>query len=238
MELLLEPYNIIKFLHIIMAGLWLGMDMGVYTAGMRVRDPSLSIETRSAMGKISGFLDMGPRSAVVILLTLGITMTSIGGYGFVGEYATDLALSAAIVGLVWLAGIWHQYWVDHPNLGEERPEAHVTFQKYFRNIDLCMRAIITGALAVTAIWSLLGDGPILATWLSVKMIIFALIISCGVGIRVYIPQTRHAIAEIFKNGSSPEREAALGLNKFRLLLFVKCIWALVALVIWISVTKF
>jgi hypothetical protein len=37
MDLLFDPYTILKFLHIVMAGLWPGMDMGVYTASGRLR---------------------------------------------------------------------------------------------------------------------------------------------------------------------------------------------------------
>lgn len=238
MDLMFEPYTILKFLHIIMAGLWLGMDMGVYNAGQRVGNPNLSIETRAAMGKLGGFLDMGPRSAVVILLMLGITMTVLGGWGFADGYGSDLALAAAVVGVVWLACLWHQFWVDHPNLGETRPEAHVKFQQTFRKIDIWMRVIVTAILAGTAVWSLLGDGPILATWLAVKLIIFALIVSCGIGIRIYLPDARKAIGDVFQNGSTPEREAELTRRRGKMLIFVRTIWTLVAVVIWISVAKF
>ncbi|MDE0801569.1 MAG: hypothetical protein OSB02_12650 [Rhodospirillaceae bacterium] len=238
MDIMFDPYIILKFFHIIMAGLWLGMDMGVYNCGMKVRDPSLSIETRAAMAKVSGFLDMGPRSAVIILLMLGITMTSLGGWGFQGGYGPDLAIAAALIGIVWLSGLWHQYWVDHPNLGEARPEAHVKFQTVFRKWDIRMRVVVTGILLFTAIWSLTGDGPIVATWLAVKLVLFSVIVSCGIGIRIYIPQARAAIADIFANGSTPEREAAAKVNRGKALFFVKSIWTLVAIVIWVSVAKF
>lgn len=238
MDLMFDPYTILKFLHIIMAGLWLGMDMGVYNAGQRVGNPKLSIETRAAMGKLGGFLDMGPRSAVIVLLMLGITMTVLGGWGFADGYGSDLALTAAVVGVVWLGGLWHQFWVDHPNLGETRPEAHIKFQQNFRRIDIWMRVIVTAILAGTAVWSLLGDGPIVATWLAVKLIIFAVIVSCGIGIRIYLPDARKAIADVFANGSTPEREAELTRRRGKMLIFVKAIWTLVAVVIWISVAKF
>lgn len=238
MDLMFDPYIILKFLHIIMAGLWLGMDMGVYNCGMKLRDASLSIETRATMGKVSGFLDMGPRSAVIVLLMLGITMTSLGGWGFQGGYGTDLAIAAAVVGIVWLGGLWHQYWVDHPNLGETRPEAHLKFQALFRKYDIRMRVVVTSILLVTAVWSLAGDGPIVATWLAVKLVLFAVIVSCGIGIRMYIPHARASIADIFKNGSTPEREATLAQNRGKMLFFVKTIWTLVAVIIWISVAKF
>lgn len=233
-----DPYSILKFLHIIMAGLWLGMDMGVYNAGQRVGNPDLSIETRAAMGKLGGFLDMGPRSAVIVLLMLGITMTVLGGWGFADGYGSDLALAAAVVGVVWLAGLWHQFWVDHPNLGETRPAGHIKFQQNFRRADIWMRVIVTTILAGTAVWSLLGDGPILATWLAVKLIIFAVIVSCGIGIRIYLPDARKAIGDVFANGSTPEREAELTRRRGKMLIFVKTIWTLVAIVIWISVAKF
>lgn len=238
MDLLLDPYTILKFLHIIMAGLWLGMDMGVYNAGARLSNPTLSIETRAAMGKLGGFLDMGPRSAVVILLMLGITMTALGGWGFTGGYGPDLALAAAVVGVVWLAGLWHQFWVDHPNLGETRPDKHIAFQQHFRRIDITMRVLVTAILAGTAIWSLVGDGPIVATWLAIKLVLFAIIVSCGIGIRINLPDTRKAIADIFANGSTPEREEELTRRRSKMLIFVKSIWTLVAIVIWISVAKF
>ena len=235
---LFDPYAILKFLHIIMAGLWLGMDMGVYNAAKKLRDPNLSIETRANMGKLAGFLDMGPRSAVIVLLMLGITMTFLGGWGSAGNYNTELASTTAIVGVVWLTGLWHQYWVDHPNLGEKRPSFHVRIQSTFRRADIVMRILISTMLGLIATWSLLFEnGPIKANWLSIKLILFAIIVCCGIGIRIYIPQARAAIADIFDKGSSSEREKALDLNRKKSLFFVKSIWILVALIIWISVAK-
>lgn len=238
MSMMLDPYVVLKFLHVVMAGLWLGMDMGVYNAGQRLTNPNLSIETRAAMGKLGGLLDMGPRSAVVVLLMLGITMTSLRGWGFTGGYGGQLAATAAVVGVVWLGLLWHQFWVDHPNLGETRPEAHVKFQQRFRKVDIAMRVVVTAILAATAIWSLVGDGPIFATWLAVKLCLFALIVSCGIGIRVYLPAARAAIGAVLTQGSTPEREAEIQKRRGKMLFFVKTIWALVAIVIWISVAKF
>ena len=209
LESLFSPYTVLKWLHIITAGLWLGMDMGVFTASRRLRRADLSIETRAAMGKLAGILDMGPRCAVVIMLMLGITMTLLGGWGAAGAYSMELALTAALVGAVWLAGLWHQFWVDHPDLGEIRPEAHLRIGARFRSVDIAMRVAITTALAGVALWSLVGDGPIAATWLGIKLLLFSLIVVCGIGIRVCIPPTRAALAEIFASGSTPEREAAL-----------------------------
>lgn len=238
MSIMFDPYIILKFLHIIMAGLWLGMDMGVFTASTKMRSAKFSIETRAAMGKLAGILDMGPRSAVVVMLMLGITMTFMGGWGAAGDYNTEIATTAALIGVVWLSGLWHQFWVDHPNLGETRPESHIAFGKRFRNIDLGMRVVITSILAVVAIWSLLGDGPIAATWLAVKLVMFSVIVACGIGIRICIPPTRAAIADIFANGSTPEREQTLEDSRGMALFFVKSIWILVALIIWVSVSKF
>ncbi len=107
----------------------------------------------------------------------------------------------------------------------------------FRNVDIAFRVVITGALASVAIWSLVGDGPIAATWLAAKLILFALIVMCGIGIRVSLPPIRDAISEIFLKGSTPEREAALAATRGSMGLYVKGIWLLIAVIIWVSVAK-
>ena len=172
------------------------------------------------------------------MLMLGITMTFLGGWGTAGDFSTEIAVTAALIGVVWLAGLWHQFWVDHPNLGETRPENHIKFGKRFRTIDIGMRVVVTSILAVIAVWSLIGDGPIQATWLGVKLVLFSMIVASGIGIRICIPPTRAAIAEIFAHGSTPEREQKLKDSRGMALFFVKSIWALVAIIIWVSVAKF
>ena len=234
---MIDSYILLKTLHILMVAVWLGTDMATFTAFTRMKDASLSLECRQEMGYLTGFLDMGPRSALILLLMLGITMTHMGGWGFDGPAGFSLATGAAVFGVLWLVGIWHQFWVDHPKVGETRGAAHFNFQSYFRPSDIWLRTLISGALGLTAIYSLMGDGPIVAWWLSVKLILFAGIVLCGVLLRVNQPYTRRWIKEIFEQGSTPEREAALARPALRAQALVLLIWVLIAIIVWITVWK-
>jgi len=190
------------------------------------------------MGHLSGLLDMGPRSALVLLLMLGITMSYMGGWGFTFKGGNILATSAFVVGILWLIGIWHQFWVDHPLPGETRSAGHINVQNAFRKMDLALRVAISGALGIAAIVSLAGDGVIEAPWLSVKLIMFSIIVMCGVGIRIVIPKTRAVVTEIFTHGSTPEREALLAARAAKARVFVLTIWFLICVNVWITVAKF
>ncbi|MCS6804619.1 MAG: hypothetical protein RMM98_10820 [Acidobacteriota bacterium] len=234
MELL---YDILKAIHILMAVLWLGTDIGTFASFRRMRDATLSVSTRLSMSHLSDLLDMGPRSALVILLMLGLYMTHLGEFGLSGPTGSLLAQVSALIGLLWLAGVWHQYWVTHPPAGQTRSPAHVRFQRAFRTFDIYWRVGVSLALALLAVASLAGAGPFRSAWLAWKLILFAGIVACGVGIRIVIPRIVACMSDIAANGSSPEREARLTQVARPAQMFVWSIWLLLILISWLAVAK-
>ena len=64
-------------------------------------------------------------------------------------------------------------------------------------------------LAIAGIGSLLGEGFIKADWLSLKVLIFALMVSCGIYIRLQLKPFVVAFGALMTKGSSPEVEATL-----------------------------
>jgi hypothetical protein len=223
--------------HILLVALWLGTDFGTFVSFGRMRNPRLSIETRREMLRLSDFLDMGPRTALVAMLTLGVTLTYLGGWGFTGPGGAYLSVGAAVLAVLWLAGVWHQYWVTHPGEGEVRSPGHVRFQQGFRRVDLVLRLVVTSLLLLAAVLSLAGVGPIDANWLSVKLILFAVIVALGVGLRLLLPAIGSRVTDIFANGSTPEREAALTPVARRAEVMVLGIWACIAVITWLAVAK-
>lgn len=233
-----EPYAWLKTIHILLIAIWLGTDIGTFVAFQRLRDASMSLETRRAMFRVSDFLDMGPRTALIGMLTLGISLTYLGGWGFLGKYGPGLARSAAVVGVVWILGIWHQFWATHPPEGQVRLESHIRFQRVFRRADLLLRLLVAGLLTGAAIWSLVGgSGPIVAEWLAVKVLIFAAIIGLGVGIRLILPRVAQIVDQIGVQGSTSELEAALDRPSRQLACLVFTIWACIVAITWITVAK-
>ena len=208
----MRAYDILKALHIFLVIIWLGTDVGTFASFSRLLDPSLSVPTRLSMSRLSDILDQGPRSALVLLLMLGLTMTHMGGWGLRGSGGTVLSIAAAIIGVVWFVGVWHQFWVHHPPGGTERSSVHIRASAQFRVFDLWWRVAVATVLLVGAVWSLAvsGDGgPLQYSWLAWKLILFAFIVFDGVLIRLALPKIGAAVGAIAQGGSTPEREAAL-----------------------------
>ncbi len=232
-------YLWLKALHILMVVVWLGTDIGTFASFHRVLDVRLSVPTRLSMSRLSNLLDQGPRSALVILLMLGLTMTHQGGWGLTGESGSAIAFAASIIGVVWFAGVWHQYWVNHPPSGVTRSSSHLKATAVFRVVDLWWRIGVAGALFVVATMSLAanGGGAIAANWLSWKLILFAGIVADGVLIRVLLPKLGDSIAAIATKGSSVEREAELARHGRTAKIYVLMIWMALVVMSGLAVMK-
>ena len=231
-----EPYALLKTLHILLIATWLGMDFGTFISYKKMRDPSLSIDTRKQMYRVFALIDMGPRSSLVLMLTLGVALSHMGSWAFAGAGGRAFAIVTAIVGILWVAGLWHQYWVHEALPDNPRPELHVRAQKVFRPVDIWLRVGLAGGLAVAAVVSLAGaEGPIYADWLAWKLILFAGIVMSGVGIRMFLPAVASAVKDIFTKGSTPEREAALTEGSRRTVRFVYAIWVLIIAITWVAI---
>ncbi|GIW09766.1 MAG: hypothetical protein K6U89_05355 [Chloroflexi bacterium] len=228
-------YQVLKVLHILLVMVWLGTDIATMAAFFGLLNPRFALTTRLAMSRLSDLMDMGPRSALVLLLMLGIYLTYRGEWGLSGPLGAPIAAASALIGVLWFGGVWHQYLVGHGRLVGPR---HQAFQRGFRLFDLWWRTILSLVLAAAAAVSLLGQGgPVAAVWLSLKLILFAGIVLLGVYLRVLIPQIGAAVSVIVKHGSDPEREAALRRPAWRAIVAVWGIWVLIAAIVYLAVAK-
>ena len=232
-----DSYVLLKTLHVLLVATWLGIGFRNLHLLCANAGFLLSIDTRKQMYRVFAFIDMGPRSSLVLMLTLGVALTYLGGWGFAGSGGRAFASVTAVVGIVWVAAIWHQYWVHEAPPDRPRSEVHVRVQKVFRPLDIWLRVGLAGGLAAAAAVSLAGEGPILADWLAWKLILFAGIVMSGVGIRIYLPAVAAAVGDIFTKGSTPEREAALTAGSRKTVWFVYAIWVLIIAITWIAVAK-
>lgn len=237
--LAVTSYEWMKSLHILCVIIWLGTDVGTYLSFQKLLDPSLAVPTRLSMSRLSNLLDQGPRSALVILLMLGITMTNKGGWGLQGDGGRVLAVLSALAGLVWFVGVWYQYWVAHAPAGVVRSLGHIKGEQIFRKVDLYWRSCLAVVLVVVALASLFtrGDGgPIQANWVAWKMLCFAGIVGCGVLIRTALPKIGVAIGGLVQ-GSTPERETALRSAAMPAIRAVWGIWTFIIVMSALAVFK-
>ena len=236
----MRAYDILKAVHILLVIVWLGTDIGTFASFNRLLDTKLSVPTRLSMSRLSDLLDQGPRSALVLLLMLGLSLSHMGDWGFGGDGGAVLAWVAAVIGVVWFVSVWMQFWVAHAPAGAIRPRWATRFVSGFKVVDLWWRVGVAVVLVVIAVSSLLapGDGGLIgANWLAWKVVLFAAIVADGVVIRVLLPKLGAVIVAIATGGSTPEREHELAHRAVPLKACVVVIWILLVAMSALAVMK-
>lgn len=169
----LNTYIILDFLHILLFAYWLGPDWGVFVCGRRVADESLSREERLRFLKASVGIDIFPRSSIVLIIAVGLTLASVGNYIALGA----LELTAIwMVAVVWLLLVWITGYILNPGPLKARFDA----------AHVALRHIITASLLSVGVYSLALNTPIATNWLATKLILVAILIAIGSVLRVIV----------------------------------------------------
>ena len=228
----LLDYNLLETLHIVAVALWLGTDIAAVVVLRRAVDGGRPPSARAEMVGLWEDLDLGPRAASILLLTLGITLTYLGRWGFTAASELMILGGSVLLGGVWLLAVLFRFWVDHPRQGADRHAWQVRTARLTRTADVWLRVVVTVALAVTAVISLGADGgPIAATWLSIKLILVAVAVALTFGTRLMIP-----IVMGWSPGASVDETPNRRPVAWSLAL-TGVAWVCIAVVIWLSIAK-
>ena len=223
--------------HILLAGGWIGADAGVMITTRRMLAPSAAGPLRAELGRLADLLDMGARSALVLMLGTGLLLTGDARLALTSGAGRALAGAGALVALLWLAGLWHQWWVGTLDATDARRRGHVRFQRGFRLVDLALRAALVVALLAIAAGAWLARVPALPGWFALKLALFAVIVALGISIRFLLPPLASALGQVAVEGSTPERERRVARAAAPLYPVVWAIWALVAVITALSVAR-
>lgn len=169
---LIDGHQLLKFLHILGFVYWLGGDLGVYVAARFVANGALPTEERLRFLSLLMTLDMFPRSMLILMLPMGFQL---------GVNLALIELPAEAMTAIWLgAALWFVLmWAAH---GRERTPLGATL----KNVDLAVRSGVMVALAGIALLSLTNAWPIIAAWVAVKVLLFALVIGLGLLLRAVV----------------------------------------------------
>lgn len=219
----METYIFAKLAHLLLFAYWLGGDIGVFYSATMIRRQALSVEARQTALRILVWVDMIPRYCLVLMLPVGYMLASAVGVvrlspGWIG--------AVWVVALTWLALVVSVHHWQGTALGER-----------LRKIDLIWRFIIVPGLVYDAWQGFRGTGHLLTDWLSAKVLILALCIVCGIGIRILGKPLAPTLKAIFTEGSTPEREAKLLQTQGRTRPLVLTIWALLICAAYIGIAK-
>jgi len=169
----LNTYIILDFLHVLLFAYWLGPDWGVFVCGRRVANPELSREERLRFLKASVAIDIFPRSSIVLIIAVGLTLAYIGGYITMGPW---LLVLSWIVAVIWLLLVWFTGYVLKPGPLKARFDA----------AHVAIRHAATAILLGVGVYSLLFGEPVATRWLAVKLILVAILIAIGSLLRVIV----------------------------------------------------
>ncbi len=183
------------FLHVALLVYWLGADIGVFYSSLQVIKPEHPPETRAAIVKVLTFVNYFPATASILMLPVGLQLAA-------GVDASPV--TGAWLVLVWLGAL---AWLAITHSSAKRRGTPVGQQ--LANLDLAIRVVLILVLGAAALVSLAGDDPFKANWLALKVLLYAYILICGLGIRFSFASFGPAFRRLMSEGSTPETEAAL-----------------------------
>ncbi len=190
---MLEPTLLVA--HIAVLGYWLGAEF-VINRGYRYvcRATSMPFEERNKLMNHVLDVDQHVRYALILQLGLGTTLAVL--YGFIpgGSGAAFLAAALATLWLVFVEVI-HRKRADA--LGAT-----------LASIDRGLRYTVMVGLAAAGLYAL-ANGTNVPFWLAWKLMLFAGVMACGVGIRLSIIDFYRTWAVIKRDGSSDALEAKI-----------------------------
>ncbi len=235
------PHASFLFLHILLMVTWLGVDVGVFAASFLLRNPKYPIAQRLLVGRLAGWLDMGPRASLLLMYPTGAWLAWAGGWGFrqpLGPLSPPAQLMLiSLVFLLWEGCVWVQFWGHRRMLAGRAAVGIENFLLRYRRWDIAARWVLAAILIADGLSGILGRGFILQSWLGWKVLLFGLIVLQGIGIRWAADAWPALIRDIVDNGSTPQREAALNRAMLRAYPFVATLWLLILGTALIGIVK-
>lgn len=169
----LNSYTILVFLHVLLFAYWLGPDWGLFVNGRRVADESLSREERMRFLKASVGIDIFPRSSIVLLIAVGLTLANLRGF---------ISFGPLVMALIWLvAAIWLSLVLFTGYILSPGP-----LKARFDTVHVAIRHAVTVALLGVGVYSLIFNTPIVTNWLAVKFILVGSLVAVGSILRLIV----------------------------------------------------
>ena len=212
-------YQLLLLAHVLLFVYWLGGDLGVFYSSFVVADPNRSVEARMTAAKILIALDQVPRTCLVLILPVGLTLANRLGL---------LPLPGPALLALWIATLaWLGLVVA----------LHIRHSAALGLVDTAIRLLVVAATLGAAGVALAGNGITSARWVAAKLAVFGLIVVCGLAIRRVFAPFGPAFATLTSEGSTPAVEAAIRGALGRARPFVISIWLLLIAAAWLGLSK-
>lgn len=197
-------YGLLLVLHILLVVSWLGVDAGVFIGSHMIRNRAYDPGARFLVSRLMGLLDLGPRLSVPLTFAVGLNLAVLGGWATLPAWLVVVTWAAM---LAWCAAIVYAFALQQRAESGQKVSAWL---RGYRRVDLWARwawvLLILAALASAAVAAPVFKG----VWLNAKVALFMLVILFGQVLRLMPGTSSMALmAQIHRQGSTPERETAL-----------------------------
>lgn len=216
-------FDLVRYLHVLLFVYWLGGDLGVWMTGKQLIRDDIPLEERLRTRQIGVLIDMAPRTCLVLMVPAGFTLASNWGSPLTGS--TLIVLWALALAWLWL--VWEVHWKKNEPIG-----------KTLQSIDLGLRYVLGTVILAFGAYCLATGGPVADKWLAAKIALYGLIIYNGIVLRK-IAGNWNAAFDLIRAGGDKriEGEKMLKANRRKVEPPVLTIWALVAIMGFLGVTK-
>lgn len=164
----ITAHRLWTFAHLILFVFWLGADLGVVLAVRAAAASRLLPEQRSRTLELARAIDLAPRLAASLMLTVGGILTEYVGIGHPWwQMAAIVALGPAWAGLVLVA--WFA--------------AGSAAGQYASRLEEGLRRLLIVAVPLSVAWSWFTGRLDTAPYVAVKLLLFALLLALGLRVR-------------------------------------------------------
>jgi hypothetical protein len=207
----MDPQALWIMAHVVLLVYWLGADISVFYCSLQIIKKDNAPETRAVIAKVLGFVNAFPGIASILMLPVGLMLAA-------GKGLSPIADGWLV--LVWaLAGVWLLISVSAAS------QRGTPLGKTYATIDLWIRYALIAILTIAALWSFTAGAPFTTHWLALKVLLYAFVLVCGLGIRFTFAGFGPAFGRFMAQGSTPETEAALRVPVLRVKPWVLALWA-------------
>jgi hypothetical protein len=217
-------YDTLVFAHLLAFVFWLGADLGVAVLGQAFRDRSKPLATRLEILRLLTVVDMGPRTAWVLMVPLSLGLLAAGGYWDVPVVLLGLSGVAA-------AGWMYLVWASHL-IGPGERSARLRRIEFWLKINMTVFYLWLGATSVLGFGPLAGQG-----WLAWKALVFAAIFACAIMIDVAFRPVGPLLGELIAKGSSDATETPLRRAMDMTRVWVWLVYLLLVVIAWLGNVK-
>jgi hypothetical protein len=216
-------YSIWQYLHILLFVYWLGADLGVFLASRYVARADLPLEERLRFLELLLKIDMGPRTALILIVPVGFQLATQLGIAPFASGAMPLIWLAA---LAWLGLAWWLY-----------ANARTPAAQPLARLDQGVRVAVSVGFTGLGAWSWFAGTPLEARWLAAKFVLFACVVVIGLLLRVTIRDWVRGFG-MLRAGEDAATADGLILGAYqRATGLARALWLLVAAVAFLGVTK-